>query len=250
MGHAHQQGSTTESAAPQVQATQGPATELGTANSTAMSSLDAGQSPDAKGPAPGGGQFLDSTASVKALNDAFGSIKKITAGKVEVLDQAAFQKAWDKIYSGTKYAWDPYITKGSGNLEGFAYDGTSFINKDTASIDTVPHEILHNNGAAGWDVAVGSEFNEGVTEYMTIYAMNKLGKTPTHSYPDQEGVVQALIKAGLPQNDLFKAYLTGGQDTLVIKWVDDNCTGTWAQFKTAMDASDWATAKSHLAKKK
>ncbi len=205
-------------------------------------------SPDIKGKGKGEKKFLDKAASVKVLNDAFGHIKKIEGGDVKVFDQANFKKAWEDIYGETEYAWDTYVVPSHGNLEGFAHEGVNYINSDIASIDTVPHEILHNNDAADWTPFVGSEFNEGTTEYMTIYAASKAGHTPSHSYPSQEGVVKTLVANGLSQESLFKAYLKGSAKTLVGKWVDDNCKKNWADVKTAMQAKDWTAAQAAIKK--
>ena len=193
--------------------------------------------------------YLDGDASQKLLSDAYGDVKAISKGKVEVLEQAAFQVAYDKIYGKTEYSWDAYIKPTVGNLEGFAHEGTNYINENMVSLDTVPHEMLHNNAAADWTAFVGSEFNEGTTEWLTIRAMKKAGKTPTHSYPEQEGVVRELIAAGLPADNLITAYLKGGAAKLIGAWVDEHCKGTWAEVLVAMEAKNFATAKAKLKKK-
>src|SRR5581483_273099 len=202
--------------------------------------------PNAKPPEVPKKEFLDQEAARKILEDAYGSYKTIDKGKVEVLPQADFQKAYDKIYGAGPYAWDKYVKPGPGNLEGFAHDGTNYINQDCISLDTVPHEMLHNNVAADWTDFVGSEFNEGTTEYLTIKAMEKAKKKPSHSYPGQEGAVQALIAAGCSEDNLKKAYFKGDAATLIGAWVDAHCKGKWADVKTAMQAKDFAKAKTNL----
>jgi hypothetical protein len=83
----------------------------------------------------------------QVLQDAFGTYKTITEGKVELLEQAAFQAAYDKIYGTTQYSWAKWVVPNHGNLNGFAHDGTNYINKAMANTGTVPHEMLHNNAA-------------------------------------------------------------------------------------------------------
>jgi hypothetical protein len=191
-------------------------------------------------------KFLDQAAAQDALTKAFGDIRKIDAGKVSVLKQLDFQAAYDKIYGETEYAWDKYIKPGPGNLEGFAYENVNYINEDCISYDTVAHEMLHNNTAADWTAVVGSEFDEGTTEHLTIAAMTKLGATPSHSYPDQEECVKAVVAAGVSEDSLKTAYLKGGAQKLVADVITAKSKTSWADFKTAMQAKDWAKAKSLL----
>ncbi len=194
-------------------------------------------------------KFLDQAAAKDALTKAFGTLKTIDSGKVNVLKQADFQAAYDKIYGKTKYSWDKYIKPGPGNLEGFAYDNVNYINEDCISYDTVPHEMLHNNTAADWTAVVGSEFDEGTTEHLTIAAMTKLGVTPSHSYPDQEACVKAVIAAGVSEDSLTTAYLKGGAQTLVADVITAKTATSWADFKKAMQAKDFEKAKSLLVAK-
>jgi len=194
-------------------------------------------------------EVIDADASLKILNDSYGTYKTCVKGDVRLLDQAAFQAAYDAIYGATKYAWDPYVKNGPGNLEGFAHKGVNYINKDCTSIDTVPHEMLHNNCAADWTAAVGSQFNEGTTEYLTIKAVTKAGKVPSHSYPSQEACVRELIAQGLSESSLMSAYFKGDAANLICKWADSNCTDTWANIMAALQSKDWATARAKMKKK-
>jgi hypothetical protein len=189
--------------------------------------------------------MIEKAKSVTVLQDAYKDyVKKIKGGKVEVLGQADFEKAWEKIYGKTKYAWDKYIKPNEGNLEGFAYKGVNYINKDIGSVDVVPHEMLHNNTSASWTPFAGSELDEGTTEYLTIKAVKAAKYTPSHSYPDQEGVVRELVKV-TSEDLLMKAYFKG-QTAKLKKEMESNCRGTWAQFKKAMQAEKWTKAKGYL----
>ena len=189
--------------------------------------------------------MIDKERSVEVLQDAYGTyVKKIKGGKVNVLEQAEFQAAYDKIYGKTKYAWDKYIVPKFGNLEGFAYKNVNYINKDLGSVDVVPHEMLHNNDSPKWTPFAGSELNEGTTEYLTIKAVTAAKYTASHSYPDQEGVVQELVKM-TSEELLMSAYFKGKTGDLK-KEMQSKCKGTWARFKKAMQAQDWAKAKAHL----
>jgi hypothetical protein len=222
-------------------------------------------SPVQRAPSPGGDQssvvepeppapkqpdkeMIDRAQSIKVLQDAFkGYVTTISGGKVELLGQADFQAAWDKIYGETKYAWDTYIKPGPGNLEGFALKNVNYINKDVGSVDVVPHEMLHNNDHSGWTPFAGSETNEGVTEYLTIKAVTAAGYTASHSYRSQEGVIQELVKV-TSEDLLMNAYFKGETGALKTK-MESSCKGTWAQFKVAMQAKQWAKAKAFLGPK-
>ena len=199
------------------------------------------------GKSAGAANNIDKAKSVEILKKAYGKYATIKEGKVEVLSQADFQKAYDKIYGGTKYSWDKYVKPKFGNLEGFAYDGTNYINQDKLSVDTVPHEMLHSNTHAEFSKFAEGNINEGVTEYLTIKAVTAEGITPTHSYPNQEGVVRELVSV-VGEETLLNAYFKGETDALKTA-MESKSKGSWADFKAAMDASDWTKAKALLAKK-
>ncbi|KAB8145641.1 hypothetical protein F8S13_00715 [Chloroflexia bacterium SDU3-3] len=192
--------------------------------------------------------MIDKAKSVEILTTSYGSYTTITGGKVEVLEQAAFQAAYDKIYGKTAYAWDKYVATKFGNLEGFAHKGTNYINKNVGSVDVVPHEMLHNNANKDWTPFAGSELNEGTTEYLTIKAVTAAGYTASHSYPDQEGVVQALVGV-VGEELILNAYFKGAVKPLQ-EDMEKKCSGTWANFKKAMQDTRWEDAKALLKPKK
>jgi len=234
-------------AAPAGSATAGPAAERGAA--PAAPHVDVGGAPNVEGAGATSGP-LTKDRGKQILQDAFGSYKTITEGTVEVLEQAKFQEAYDKIYGTSQYSWDKWVKPIHGNLNGFAYGGVNYINKAMANTGTVPHEMLHNNAAADWRPFVGSQFDEGSTDVLKQAALKKAGLTSPNSYPDQISCVQAFLDSGVTADQLFTAYLKGGAATIVGAHVDSACAGSWADVKTAMEAKDWAKAKVKLAKKK
>ena len=205
------------------------------------------QAPEHPPPAPKLG--MDLASGEKVLSNAFGAVKKIVPGKIELLAQADFQVAYDKIYGAGKYSWDKYIKPTFGNLEGFAHIGVNYINTDMGHLDTIAHEMLHNNAAADWRGVVGDDFNEGATEILTIAACKKISVPFLVSYPGENPVVQAALDAGLPFDDLVQAYLMGGAQAKIADWVDKNCKESFAKVKEYMAAKNWAAAKAALAKK-
>ena len=102
--------------------------------------------------------------------------------------------------------------------------------------------MLHNNDSASWTPFAGSETNEGTTEYLTIKAVEAEGYTASHSYPDQEGVVQKLVGV-VGEETLMNAYFKGKTAALK-KAMENACKGTRAEFKKAMQAEQWAKARS------
>jgi hypothetical protein len=191
---------------------------------------------------------MDLASGEKVLTNAFGGVKKVVPGKIEVLDPAAFKAAYDKIYGAGPYSWDAYVVPTYGSLNGFAYDGTNYINTGSAGLHTVVHEMLHNNTAADWRGVVGSRFDEGTTEVLTQEACAKLAVDAPVCYPGESPVVRALLAAGLSLDDLAAAYLTGGAQAKVADWVDKHCKEGWAAFKGYMEANNWAAATASLAK--
>jgi hypothetical protein len=192
---------------------------------------------------------LSKEKAKQVLQDAFSSYVTISEGKVEVLEQAAFQAAYDKVYGKTKYSWEKWVKPTYGNLNGFAHEGVNYINKNMANTGTVPHEMLHNNAAADWRPFVGSQFDEGSTDVLKQHALKKAGLSSPNSYPDQISCVEAFLATGVSKEQLFTAYLKGGASKIVGEHVDKTCKGSWADVKTAMEAKDWAKAKVKLAKK-
>ena len=192
---------------------------------------------------------LDLASGEAVLSEAFGKVKKIVPGKIEILDPAAFKVAYDKIYGAGQWSWDRYVVPTYGSLNGFAHDGTNYINKGSAGLHTVVHEMLHNNTAADWRGVVGSRWDEGTTEVLTQEACAKVAEPAPVCYPGESPVVREAIKNGLPLDDLVTAYLSGGAKAKVADWVDANCDKPWATVKAHMEAKDWAAAKAGLAKK-
>lgn len=192
---------------------------------------------------------FDLAGGQQILTKAFGNVKTIVPGKIEVLDQAGFQAAYDKIYGSGPYSWDKYVKPKYGSLNGFAHDGVNYINKASAGLHTIVHEMLHNNTASDWRGVVGSRWDEGTTEVLTQVACKLFNEPAPICYPGESPVVRVALDNGLPIADLEDAYLVGGAQKKVADWVDAHCVLTWAGVKQKMEAQDWAAAKAGLAPK-
>jgi hypothetical protein len=198
---------------------------------------------------PEGKSPLTLAGGQKILGDAFGKTKEFVPGKIEILDTAGFKTAYDAIYGRGQWSWDLYVVPTYGGLNGFAHDGTNYINKDSAGLHTVVHEMLHNNVAPDWRDVVGSRWDEGTTEILTQVACAKANEPAPVCYPGESPVVQEALDQGLPLADLEDAYLSGGAQAKIADWADKSCKENWAAIKGYMEAKNWSAAKAALAKK-
>lgn len=201
------------------------------------------------GAAPKVKEEVSGELGFEIMKDAFSGLKAdLSQGKVEVLEQAAFQVAYDKIYGAGDYSWEKYVKPKFGNLRGFAYEGTNYVNKDAPGLDvgTVVHEMLHNNVAADFSGVVGHQFEEGATEYLTVIAMKKAGKARASAYAGQLGCVTACVGAGLTEANLQTAYLVSGAQRLIADWFTGAMEASFTDFKTDMEAEDYAKAKAKI----
>jgi hypothetical protein len=192
---------------------------------------------------------MDLATGEAVLDGAFGDIVSVTPGSIQILDQAEFQAAYDGIYGGGEYSWDKYVAPRYGSLNGFAHDGVNYINRASAGLHTIVHEMLHNNTADDWRGVVGSRWDEGTTEVLTQVACARVAEPAPVCYPGESPVVHEAIAQGLPQGDLTEAYFNGGAQEKVAEWVDANCTENWATVKGHMEANRWAAARAGLARK-
>jgi hypothetical protein len=194
-------------------------------------------------------KVLDKDAAQKVLQDVFKDYKTIDGGNVQVLPEEDFKKEYDKVYGATEYSWAAWVVPNFGTLNGFAYNNINYINKDQANTGTTVHEMLHNNAASDWRPFVGTQFDEGCTDVLKQEALKAANLTAPNSYQAQVDVVEKMIASGLKKEDLFTAYLKSGAETIVGKFVNDNCKGSWAEFKDAMEKKEFSKAKNFLEKK-
>jgi hypothetical protein len=199
-------------------------------------------------PAPPKPKF-DLAGGQQILTAAFGKIKTIVPGSIEILEPDKFKEAYDKIYGAGQWSWDRYVVPTYGSLNGFAHNNVNYINKASAGLHTVVHEMLHNNCHKDFIPFVGSRWNEGTTEILTQVACKPFNEPAPVCYPGESPCVQAALDAGLKVEDLTSAYLEGDPKGKIGDFVDKNCVKTWAEVKALMEAKDWAAAKVGLAKK-
>jgi hypothetical protein len=186
------------------------------------------------------------------LQGEYGDVKDIVPGTIVILaDQPACSAKYDEvcIAAGLEYKGRPWAAGDCADAdaelgvqtEGFAWEGTVYVNGKTTLVTATAHEILHTNTAADFREAVGETFNEGVTETLARKSLTTAGITvpAVTAYPDQIVITDAL-KALVSEATLITAYF-GGSATLIAKYEELKGAGTWATLKAHAEALD-ATA--------
>ena len=131
-------------------------------------------------------------------------------------------------------------------LNGFADNGTIYVNKQTTSPTTTCHEMLHLNTASDFRAAVGETINEGTTQMLTIKALQQAGVALPASLPyaGETGLVRKLANV-VGEGTLTAAYF-GGADGLISAFNTIQGDGMFALMKAKADAKDWAGAERYL----
>ena len=182
---------------------------------------------------------LSVTAAQKYLEAVYGKTKKIQAGNiVELKDAAATWAEYDKVNKGrtnpyTNKPWeDGDAKKYIPGLQGFQDADKIYVNVATALHTTTVHEMLHLNTAAGFRGAVGETINEGTTEMLALKALEAAGVPATpgvQAYPTQVGMVRKLA-AFVTEDTLISAYF-GGAATLTDAFEALTSKGAWTTLK-------------------
>ena len=198
----------------------------------------------------------------KILQGAFGGVKDIVPGAVEVLaDQPACAAKYDEVcIAGGVTRPDGSAWKAgdcakddaaAGVLtQGFAWGGVVYVNGQTTLVTATAHEILHNNTVAGFRDRVGETLNEGCTELLARRALSVAGVTVPSitAYPDQVKFTVRL-QTLVGQQTIVDAYF-GGVDKLVKKFEELKGAGTWDAMKVHAEALDEAEFDKALKAKK
>lgn len=198
----------------------------------------------------------------KVLQGQFGGTKDIVPGTIVMLaDQPACSAKYDEVCmaagvkrsDGSDWAAGDCAKDDAAagvQTEGFAWQGTVYVNGATTLVTATAHEILHNNTAPAYRGAVGETINEGTTEIFARRALKSAGvKVPSvTAYPDQVRMTEKLEKL-VGGATLVNAYF-GGPDTLVSKFEELKGAGTWANLKLQAEALDEKKFKKALSARK
>lgn len=225
-----------------------PEAPAGEEKATPAAPTDAPAAQSGAPPAPTPPKALDLATAQGVLTKAYGKIKPIVPGSIVVLpDRNATWAKYDEVAKGrpnphnNNQPWtDGDAKKYSPNLDGFADQGTEYINQETKFAVVTAHEVLHNNCAAGFKDAVGEWINEGTTEYLALKAMREAG------YPSDTGYGKVLPMIGnlanlVGEQTLIDAYFTGA-DPLIAAFDKLQGPGAFAALKAVVEKKDWDEA--------
>jgi hypothetical protein len=192
----------------------------------------------------------------KILQGSYGGIKSIVPGTIVVLaNQAACSAMYDKVCAAAGI-FSPFPpADGSATpiwqagdrariderdgiiIEGFAWEGVTYVNGESTLVTVTAHEVLHNNTGPDFRATAGETFNEGVTETLARAACEAAGIPVPHitAYPTQIALTQKLIDF-VGMNVVQQAYF-GNVQTLVDAYTSI-ASGTWVSLKGAAEALD------------
>ena len=198
----------------------------------------------------------------KILQGAFGGLKKIVPGSIEILaDQPACSAKYDEVQiakgvlrpDGSAWAMGDCAKDDAAEgvlTQGFAEAGVVYVNGQTTLVTATTHEILHNNVGAGFRSKTGETFNEGTTELLARRSLSVAGVAVPSitAYPDQVKFTVRLQKL-VGEKTLTESYF-GGPDPLIARFEELKGVGTWATLKAHAEALDEAPFNAMLAAKK
>jgi hypothetical protein len=231
-----------------------PAADGGAPSPADAGSTGAPAAPTTPATAPATPVAMDLAKAKEVLTKSFGSVHTIVPGNIVLLaDRAACWKKYDEINKGrnnphTNAAWvDGDAQRYIPGLEGFADNGTVYVNQQTPLVTATAHEMLHNNTAADYRGAVGETINEGSTEYLALKACRESGISTSGgavAYPDQVAFVTKLIGV-VTEATLISAYF-GGSATLINAFNDKQGPDIFAKMKPFAEARNYTEAEKYL----
>lgn len=202
---------------------------------------------EAKGAQKSGGalpaKWAGSLRSRSILDAEFGHIKAITMPQVKLLTDAETKTTYEGFYGNGSYP--------AGGLEGFARDGTNYLNMASQSADTVIHEMLHTQEHPDWDGLAYSgvtSIGEGATEMLTKRAATRFEIPTSTSYASENRLVSDMNRHS-SQDKMMSAYFLGGSHVTTYRAnVEAGLVAgrTWTDFKARIDANDIPGARAML----
>jgi hypothetical protein len=210
-------------------------------------------------PTPASTHVLSQAQAQSILQSTYGNIHTIVPGNIVMLaDTNAAWAQYDQLCIAGNVT-NNFVTPARpwqngdaqarfpAGLNGFQWQGSIYINQQTAIETTTPHEMLHLNTAPGFRRAVGETINEGSTQYLTLKALNAAGIAVTGSIPyaDEVDLVRALV-ALVGEDTLIQAYFNGAINQLIGAVDLSQGEGTFATLKQLGDAREFARAKDLL----
>ena len=186
-------------------------------------------------------QWAGSLRSRAILQAEFGDYGDIDLPRVVLLNEAQTEATYEGFYGAGSYT----------GLEGFARDGTIYLNTESQSTDTVIHEVLHIQEHPDWDGIAytgGENWGEGATELLTLRAASRYEVPTSQSYPDHHATVRKM-NTHSSEDQMIRAYFQGGAE--VTTYQAEVTAGlvagtTFEQFQAATRAGLWSAAQAML----
>lgn len=214
---------------------------------------------DANKPAPNIASpfFMELARAQELLQKYAGKATNIVPGNIVTLDNKdAIWAKYDEVCMAdnlTNVNVNPARAWAAGDakalmpfgLNGFAWKGTVYINKQTTLATTTAHEMLHINAEPGWRAAVGEQINEGATEHLSVLALRDGGvEVPDWAYKEEVKLVTKLADV-VGINTIKTAYF-GGAKSLRDAVENAKGKGSWAKLKAYADAKNYGEAEKLL----
>ena len=192
---------------------------------------------------------MDLASGEAVLKNAFGSMKTIVPGSIQILDRPPSRRPTTRSTAAASSRGTATSCRRTAASTASPTTASTTSTRAARACTRSCTRCCTTTAPRTSSRVVGSRFNEGATEILTQVACKKLIVDAPVCYPGESPCVQALLDAGLPLADLEDAYLNGGAKEKIADWVDANCKENWAAIKAHMEAKDWAAAKAGMAKK-
>ena len=113
---------------------------------------------------------------------------------------------------------DESVNISDPSFSGYTYGPSSArvvtIHRDREKLDTLIHELVHvNSKGSDFPELVGESLNEGITEYLTQYAMRLAGFVPTGHYRNIVPTIEKMANR-IGAQTLASAYFNGDANIL------------------------------------
>lgn len=202
-------------------------------------------------------QAMSLSQAQTVLQATYGRVHTIVPGNIVILaNRAAIQVQYDTVNLGrlNTYAHPPRPWQTGDavtylpTLEGFADNGTVYVNQQTPLMTATAHEMLHLNTGPGFRSRMGEQFNEGSTENFAIEALTAQNVAFSETaYPSEVDLVKTLIQL-VGEDMLLNAYFNGGSaiDDLIKKVEISQGVGTFTAVKDYAADGNFASAKAAL----
>jgi hypothetical protein len=186
--------------------------------------------------------------AVDLVTKKFGKTKAIVPYKVNVMPKDQVQQNYARVCNqrgalktnpdGTTRPW---TAADAANVWGFAApeEGAYYASTESSILAHV-HELLHLNSSADVRGVLGSDIEEGITDYLALQVVNETSYGHGGAgYVTQMGIVHKII--GMIGPGTVQAAYFGDPSLFIRAFESLKGEGQFARLQTAMNAGDQAT---------